>query len=90
MHASSSDCVRTFVVCLALIMRSVTAMMVTAMARGVHRGWLPATARYMAAIEGGWSGIASHISPNGTVAGVCMGTVSDFWVRIGARGGAGG
>ena len=58
-------------------------MMVTAMARGVHRGWLPATARYMAAIEGGWSGITSHISPNGTVAGVCMGTVSAFWVHIG-------
>ena len=39
MHAcilAPSDCVRTFVVCLALIMvTSVTAMMVTAMARGV-------------------------------------------------------
>ena len=92
MHAcihTSSDCVRTFVVCLALIMvTSVTAMMVTAMARGVHHGWLPATARYMAAIEGGWSGITSRIAANGTVAGVCMGTVSAFWVRIGGGGNA--
>ena len=59
---------------------SVTSMMVTAMATAVRSNWLPATKRYLDAVDRGWSGITSHVSANGTVTGVCMGTVSAWRV----------
>ena len=54
---------------------SVTAMMVTALATGVSRGWLEKT-KYATLIENAWSGLVKGAinMTDGTVNGVCMGT----------------
>lgn len=51
---------------------TVTAMTVTAMARGVRLGWLPASAR--PAIQSGWRAVAARVNRDGTVRDVCSGT----------------
>lgn len=57
---------------------SVTAMMVTAMATGVERGWLPSSLDGVSAYEDAalkaWEGLASQVTANGTVLNICMGT----------------
>ena len=49
-----------------------TAMLLTAMARGVRRGWLDAT--YRETIDGAWRALAAHVAEDGTVIDVCAST----------------
>ena len=49
-----------------------TAMLMTAMARGVRLQWLDDS--YRAAIERAWRGLAAHVAHDGTVVDVCTGT----------------
>jgi rhamnogalacturonyl hydrolase YesR len=51
---------------------TVTAMTVTAMARGVRLGWLDKS--FLPAIERGWRAVASRVGDDGAVADVCSGT----------------
>ena len=53
---------------------SVTALAVTAMARGVRLGWLDSS--YAPVIERGWRGILSHVVEDGTLVDVCISTGS--------------
>ena len=53
---------------------SVTALTVTAMARGVRLGWLDKS--YAPVIERGWRGILSHVVEDGTLVDVCISTGS--------------
>jgi len=53
---------------------TVTAMVLTAMARGVRLGWLDGS--YRPAIERGWRGLLARIAEDGTVMDVCTGTGS--------------
>ncbi len=56
---------------------SVTAMMVTALAKGIRMGWFDSarTATYEAAAKRGWAGLTRAVDlTNGTVSGVCQGT----------------
>jgi len=53
---------------------SVTALTVTAMARGVRLGWLDSS--YGPVIERGWRGILSHVVEDGTLVDVCISTGS--------------
>ena len=49
-----------------------TAMTVTAMARGVRLGWLPATMRPL--IDKGWRAVVTRVNQDGTVRDVCSST----------------
>lgn len=49
-----------------------TAMLMTAMARGVRLRWLDDS--YRAAIERAWRALAAHVADDGTVIDVCTGT----------------
>jgi len=49
-----------------------TAMLMSAMARGVRLGWLDAS--YRPAIERAWRGLAAHVADDGTLVDVCSGT----------------
>lgn len=51
---------------------TVTAMTVTAIARGVRLGWLPASVR--PALDKGWRAVVSRVNQDGTVRDVCSGT----------------
>ena len=51
---------------------SVTAMMTTVLATGIHHGWLPDA--YHDVTRLAWNGLLSQIQSNGTVLNVCMGT----------------
>jgi len=53
---------------------SVTALTVTAMARGLRLGWLDTS--YAPVIERGWRGILSHVVEDGTLVDVCISTGS--------------
>ena len=53
---------------------SVTALTVTAMARGLRLGWLDSS--YLPVIERGWRGILSHVVEDGTLVDVCISTGS--------------
>ena len=53
---------------------SVTALTVTAMARGLRLGWLDKS--YGPVIERGWRGILSHVVEDGTLVDVCISTGS--------------
>ena len=44
------------------------------MLAGVERGWLTPSAEYLPAVRKGWAALTHRVNPNGTVAGVCMGT----------------
>jgi len=49
-----------------------TAMLMSAMARGVRLGWLDSS--YRVPIERAWRGLAAHVAADGTVIDVCTGT----------------
>jgi unsaturated rhamnogalacturonyl hydrolase len=49
-----------------------TAMLLTAMARGVRLGWLDAT--YRATIDRAWRALSAHVAEDGTVIDVCAST----------------
>ncbi len=51
-----------------------SAIFVMAMARGVMRGWLD-DAVFRPAVIKGWEGLDAQIDPDGTVHGICMGTM---------------
>ena len=51
---------------------TVTAMTVTALARGVRRGWLDRS--FVPAIERGWRAVLTRVSPDGTLRDVCAST----------------
>ena len=51
---------------------TVTAMTVTALARGVRRGWLDR--RVVPSIERGWRAVVSRIAADGTLRDVCPST----------------
>lgn len=51
---------------------SCTAMFSLTMARGVRLGWLPAS--YKEKARKGWAAVASHITADGVVHGICRGT----------------
>lgn len=53
---------------------TVTAMVLTAMKRGVRLGWLDAT--YTPIVERAWKGLLARISEDGTFVDVCTGTGS--------------
>lgn len=58
---------------------SVTAMTLTAMARGVRLGWLDK--RYLPSIERAWHALAAHITEDGAIIDVCAGTGSGPTLR---------
>jgi rhamnogalacturonyl hydrolase YesR len=49
-----------------------TAMLMSAMARGVRLGWLDRS--YRPAIQRAWRGLSAHVKDDGTVIDVCTGT----------------
>ena len=49
-----------------------TAMLTTAMARGVRLGWIDRS--YVPSIQRGWRALAAHITADGGVVDVCSGT----------------
>jgi len=49
-----------------------TAMLLTAMARGVRLGWLDAS--YRSVVERAWRALAAHVADDGTLVDVCTGT----------------
>jgi unsaturated rhamnogalacturonyl hydrolase len=51
---------------------SVTAMTLTAMARGIRRGWLDQS--YRPVVERAWRALAAHIGEDGSIVDVCTGT----------------
>ena len=51
---------------------TVTAMLLTAMARGIRLGWLDQT--FMPTVERAWLALAAHVADDGTVIDVCTGT----------------
>ena len=53
---------------------TVTAMTITAMARGLRLGWLPPS--YRPVVDRAWSGLLARIAEDGTLMDVCTGTGS--------------
>ena len=51
---------------------SVTAMTLTAMARGIRLGWLDAS--YRPAVDRAWRALLAHVAEDGTLVDVCIGT----------------
>ncbi len=51
---------------------SVTAMVLSAMARGIRNGWLDQT--YRPVVERAWRALAAHVTPDGSIIDVCTGT----------------
>ena len=51
-----------------------TAMILSAMARGVRRGWLDRS--YRTAVERAWRALAAHVADDGSLVDVCTGTGS--------------
>jgi unsaturated rhamnogalacturonyl hydrolase len=51
---------------------SATAILVTAMARGVRLGWLDRS--YAPIVERAWRGVAAHVETDGTIIDVCTST----------------
>jgi rhamnogalacturonyl hydrolase YesR len=47
-------------------------MLLTAMARGIRRGWLHAS--YRSAVDRAWRALAAHVAEDGTVIDVCTST----------------
>ena len=58
---------------------SVTAMTLTAMARGVRLGWLDQT--YRPVIDRAWRALAAHITEDGRIVDICTGTGSGPTLR---------
>jgi len=64
---------------------SCTAMFTFAIARGVNRGWLDASA-YGPVAMAGWNGLSSRISDDGHITGTCIGTsYADDYIYYYAR-----
>ena len=59
---------------------SVTAMTLTAMARGVRLGWLDQT--YRPVIERAWRALAAHVTEDGGIVDVCTSTGSGPTLRF--------
>src|SRR5205823_7654102 len=53
---------------------SATAILMTAMARGVRAGWLDRS--YRPIVERAWHGVAAHVGEDGTIIDVCASTGS--------------
>ena len=51
---------------------SVTAMVLSAMARGIRHGWLDQT--YRPVVERAWRALAAHVMPDGSIVDVCTST----------------
>jgi unsaturated rhamnogalacturonyl hydrolase len=51
-----------------------TAMLLTAMARGIRMGWIDKT--FTSSVERGWLGLSAHVREDGTLIDVCTGTGS--------------
>jgi unsaturated rhamnogalacturonyl hydrolase len=51
---------------------SATAMLMTAMLRGIRAGWLDES--YLAAVERAWRGVAAHVDEDGSIVDVCTST----------------
>jgi len=54
---------------------SATGIFVMAMAKGVNNGWLKHS-KYETRIRKGWEALSTQIEPDGTVHGICVGTMS--------------
>jgi rhamnogalacturonyl hydrolase YesR len=51
---------------------SATAMLLTAMARGIRLGWIDRT--YLPTVQRAWRGLSAHVEEEGTIVDVCTGT----------------
>ena len=49
-----------------------TAMLLTAMARGIRLGWIDRS--YAPVVDRAWRGLAAHVAADGTIIDVCTGT----------------
>ncbi|HUE96097.1 MAG TPA: glycoside hydrolase family 88 protein, partial [Longimicrobiaceae bacterium] len=54
---------------------TVTAMAITAMARGIRLGWLDRVT-YLPVIERGWNAVAARVAPDGSVRDACASTAA--------------
>ena len=52
--------------------QSATAMVLSAMARGIRHGWLDES--YRPVVERAWRALAAHVMPDGSIVDVCTGT----------------
>ena len=59
---------------------SVTAMTLTAMARGIRLGWLDAKT-YRPVVDRAWRALAAHITESGAIVDICTGTGSQATLR---------
>ena len=55
---------------------SASAMFTFAIARGVNRGWLPAS--YAPVAQAGWRALEQRIRPDGQIEGICVGTTAAY------------
>jgi len=55
---------------------SASAMFTFAIARGVNRGWLPAS--YAPVAQTGWRALEARIRPDGRIEGICVGTTAAY------------
>ncbi len=60
---------------------SVTAMTLTAMARGVRLGWIDGKT-YRPVIDRAWRALAAHITEDGAIVDICTGTGSQATLRL--------
>jgi len=61
--------------------QSVTAMTLTAMARGIRLGWLDAKT-YRPVVDRAWHACAAHITESGAIVDICTGTGSQATLRL--------
>ncbi len=61
--------------------QSVTAMTLTAMARGIRLGWLDAKT-YRPVVDRAWRALAAHITESGAIVDICTGTGSQATLRL--------
>jgi unsaturated rhamnogalacturonyl hydrolase len=61
--------------------QSVTAMTLTAMARGVRLGWIDAKT-YRPVIDRAWRALAAHITEDGSIVDICTSTGSQATLRL--------
>ena len=55
---------------------SASAMFTFAIARGVNRGWLPAS--YAPVAQTGWRALEQRVRPDGQIEGICVGTTAAY------------
>jgi unsaturated rhamnogalacturonyl hydrolase len=55
---------------------SASAMFTFAIARGVNRGWLPAS--YAPVAQAGWRALEQRVRPDGQIEGICVGTTAAY------------